>query len=196
MGGGTCWKPGTPLLCRNTWQQGQWLYVRLIDQFSTWAPWWYDLADQAKNEWNSRPGPEVFQWVPWENDTWVYLKYAWNGHPQLGSNGTAYATTWNCSTANVCTSQAEPMNIRWSEIYFNRDKIPQLQWPADLNLFAHEMGHALGLAHHPTTALSVMYPYPNVYAGGPNDPIDIGKTPPCYYSAYWGIRCVYNWSWN
>ncbi len=144
MVGGNCWQgPPVPQMCRNTWVQGQLLPVRLIDQFSPFAPTWFVQADTVRGAWSGATGPQVLSWSPQTNDTWIYLKYAWTGVNNLGQG--EVGNTNNC-TSGGCN--AYPMVIQWSDIYLNRDVLDgapaaDIQWA-----FAHEIGHGLALDHH------------------------------------------------
>jgi hypothetical protein len=99
------------------------------------------------------------------------------------------------------------MVIKWSEIYFNSSNSYMMGSgttaynPYAVQLaFAHEMGHALGLAHHPENNHLMR---PNVVStdgslpNGPTDPGDIGTytNPACGApTSSRGIRCIYLWT--
>ena len=188
---GNCWRYGDPTTCRLTWSQNQWLFIRLIDQFSGQAAGWRPAADSAQTEWNMAAGPQVLQWVPATGDSWVYLNYSWTGQHGLGPN--TLAMTWNCDVTRYCSNANGAMIIWWTDIYFNRDRM-QRPFAEQVNVFAHEIGHSLGLFHH-VDQNRLMHPTVSVIQG-PRDPGDIGRSPPCSIANEWGIRCVYNWTGN
>lgn len=112
MGYGTCWKAGTPRLCRSNWVLDQWLPVRLIDEFSDQRAWWWDAFNNAMWAWNDADGPQMLHWAPQTNDTWVYVR------DQASTPG--WAITSNCNTAGVCFSYMVAINIWYSNIDIDR----------------------------------------------------------------------------
>jgi len=193
-GNASCWRSGTSRTCRYTWQYGQWMPLRLIDQVSpAYASWW-DVVTSAMWVWNhpSAIGPQNFHYVPQSNDSWVYVKYAHTGQQGLGSQN--WAMTWNYRTNGTRTNLIDdPVDIYWSEIYGNTYTMPG-DWNVRSYIWAHEMGHTLGLGHHPGTLMAPAY-----YGILSPTEYDYGSYPPCstYYDySRYGIRCIYNWWWN
>ena len=186
---GDCWKSGTPLWCRRTWRQGEYVFVRLIDRFSDVQPNWRDAAEAARSRWSIAAGPQSLSFVARTNDTWVYLHDA--GNREHGLRPNVGAITWNCDVNRYCSPYNEPMNVWWTDIYFNRDDLddyPQFYQ----NVFAHEYGHAVGLFHHPDPE-RLMNNYPTGIEG-PTDPGDIGRSSSCSIEDEGGVRCIYRWT--
>jgi hypothetical protein len=199
IAGGDCWhyQPGVPKECRLTWRQGSLLYMRLIDQFSGYGESsWYSQADAARSTWTSASGPQDFSWSSRSNDSWDYLKTCKDGGGHDCYSG-IYGVTWNCPSGGQCSDQAVSMNIQWSELYFD---VFQMDNAGVSNanrqfVFAHEMGHSLGLDHHCYNGCSgylmeqgVLSTLPGPQAG------DIGPYPPCNNGiGVSGIRCLYNY---
>jgi hypothetical protein len=57
------------------------------------------------------------------------------------------------------------------------------------NVFEHESGHAMLLAHDEWDGSSIMYPIGNSGITTP-DTNDIGASPGCQYAGF-GLRCIY-----
>ena len=176
-----------------TWLQGQWLYIRLIDQFSgSGGSAWYSAAENARYLWSTANGPQILSWSAHSNDSWMYLNYSWTGQHDLQSSW--WGITWNCDNLGACQDYGWAINIKWTDIYLNRDNMDTGGYNTRTNTFAHEIGHGFGLAHHSDPA-RLMNPVVSSTVLGPTDPGDIGKSPACYYGgSEWGIRCIYNWN--
>lgn len=189
FGDGDCWRSGTPLTCILTWVgRNTYVYFRAIDQFSSGAPGWMTGGQAAVNAWNSAPGPQFYSFTAHSNDTWVYLNDSRSGQHGLTSN--IGGITWTCDSSRNCYSdESRPINISWSDVYFNHDQLDGASNTYIQYIFAHESGHAMGLIHNVTDRNSVMaYPY-NTDITAP-DANDIGGYPGCAAAGF-GIRCIY-----
>jgi hypothetical protein len=186
---GSCWEGGShPYLCRNTWVEGQLLKVRLIDEFSSVRPAWYSSAETARSNWTLAAGPQVLSWSPQTNDTWVYLNWGETGNP-AALTSTVAGTTFNCPVGGgTCLNTNTAMNIWYSDLFFNDDLFDGWGSALRTNVFAHEIGHALGLFHHAADVL--MKSTVDADHLGPTS-TDIGPSDPCNGGR--GIRCIYNW---
>lgn len=192
MGNGDCWQGG-PKTCRNVWAQDQLMYVRLIDQFSIAHSEWFSSADTARAKWSSATGPQVLSWSAHSNDTWDYLKWCTSDPPCVtGMTSGTYGLTLNCPVGGgACLVGSYPINIWYAKLYFNEVTFAGASSAIRTNVFAHEIGHSLGLTHHGTSAQALMYPSPQSGVSGPLS-ADIGSLPPCSL-LHQGIRCIYNW---
>jgi hypothetical protein len=168
--------------------------MRLIDQLSPAYAGWWDAVTNAMWVWNqpSAIGPQNFHYVPQSNDSWVYVKYAHTG--QHGLTSGLYAITWNCEADGDCYRYLDEfLIITWSEIYGNTSTMLG-GWNWQNWLWAHEMGHTLGLGHHPGTLMG-----PNYLGILAPTQYDYGSYPPCVTYPdfagwqWYGIRCIYNW---
>jgi len=188
--GGDCWQQGTPLWCRDTWQgRNQYIYFRAINDYSSGASNGNNGIQAAVNAWNSAPGPQFYSFSATSNDTWIYLHDSYSGQHDL-DDSTA-GITWNCQSNGYCSDSFQSMEVDWSDIYGNHDSLDQgLSEEGDIavqNVFAHESGHAMGLAHSGDEN-DLMFPGTNM-AGGPSS-ADIGTYPGCS-SGGAGLRCIY-----
>lgn len=187
-GNGDCWRAGTPWMCRTNWTgRGSQIHMRIIDVLSDGEL--HNRADEACSNWNSAPGPQFCSWNAVAGDTWTYLKI----NDNLGApNG----VTLNC-TQSACPTSNGAGNILWSEIYVPHANTQNLQgcngqfgfWATPV--FAHEIGHAYGLAHHGTACSGVTLMTQGSGAHGPTG-TDIGPFPGCSGGAgTGGVRCIY-----
>jgi hypothetical protein len=182
---GDCWQTSTPIICRNTWSDNQYLWVRLIDQLSNSQL--HSKADSAGANWTTANGPQIVQFIAHSNDTWIYLKRSEFCTAPCG-------VTYNCNQgmSPVCSYLPRAMMIVWSEIYVPLGNKDQAK---GTTVFAHEYGHALGLAHHGSACTPLMSS--GLAASGcgriesPTS-TDIGYLPPCQGTQH-GILCIYRW---
>lgn len=190
-GNGDCWQPQTPLMCRTVWAgRGSQIHMRIIDQLNDGGL--HNSAGTACTNWNNAPGPQWCSWNPFTPDTWTYMKI----DPFLGApNG----YTWNC-VSGACPTANNAGNILWSEIYVppapgNNQNLTR---PCDgrvgnysTAIFAHELGHAYGLAHHGTPCSDVTLMTSESSLTAPTA-TDIGPFPGCSGGpSTGGVRCIY-----
>jgi hypothetical protein len=182
-GGGDCWQYGTPLTCRVSWASGDHhhVYLRVINQLSNSTLW--NAAVTGCSHWNGSPGPQYCHTTPYTNDSWVYFKR----NDQIGApNG----VTYNCNVNGYCSDVIQAMNIYWTEIYEPKDNTNYAS--VLVPIAAHELGHALALAHHGAPGSNVALMTQGTTRTYPNS-IDIGPQPPCSgASGASGVRCIYN----
>jgi hypothetical protein len=142
----------------------------------------------AYGNWNSAVGPQDFSTAARTNDTFVYMKVD-NAVP--APNG----YTWNC-TSSACPVMPgnTAANYLWSDIY-----VPEANLTCGscgggsiaISVFAHELGHTLGLFEHAGSGAIMTQ---GTTAQAPTT-IDIGPDPPCTgASDGWGVRCVYRFT--
>ena len=192
-GNGDCWRVGTPATCRSNWPgRSQFIRFRAIDHFSDSRPNWMSSAQAAVSAWNSAPGPQLYSFTPQTNDTWVYLEDARTGEHGLppGYGG----VTWNCQQGVPCdrlVGLEESIIAHWSEIYFNRDVLPNTSNSLVKFVFAHESGHAMLLHHNFVDPTALMRPNADVIVPGPNAN-DTGAFPGCAGGGF-GVNCIYGW---
>jgi hypothetical protein len=199
IGQGNClgWAPDglyTPITCRTNWVRDQLMYIRLIDEFSPNEDW-YPQAEAARAAWTNAPGPQVLSWSYHSNQSNVYLWPASTG--QHGLTSQAFGITWNCDLQSYCVSSAStPILIWYSYLYFNRDLFNDPlngSVTTRKHTFAHEIGHALGLAHHGTGTTPLMSASSNSLVSPTST--DLGTLPACTGGGRttWGTRCIYYW---
>jgi len=181
--GGDCWRGYTPFDCRQNWQAKNTVeLMRSIDQTNNSGLG--NALTTAMNNWSTGSGPQSFSFSARTNDSWDYFKI---------DNGIVAPDgyTWNC-VSGACPS-SNPVDIQWSEVYVT---------PSDLNcascnngqiaisIFAHEIGHTLGLDHHFDSGAVMQQ---STTLQGPTSE-DAGQLPPCSESnSTLGVRCIYNW---
>lgn len=193
LGGGDCWRSGTPTTC--AWNhagiQGTSVYFRAIDQFSSSRPNYRTPADNAVNAWNAAPGPQFYHWASYPNDVWIYLNVSSTGNHGLTSS--LAGITWLCPYPSGACESSLTQSIRfwYSNVYLNTSIVDCTCYSdADRqHLWAHESGHGMGLAHNVSPSLSLMTD--NYSVVGPQV-TDTGKYPGCSNSGF-GTNCIYGW---
>jgi hypothetical protein len=193
-GNGDCWQPQTPTMCRTVWAgRGSQIHMTIIDQMNDTG--YHNSAGAACNNWNAASGPQWCSYTssnPPTPDTWTYLKIdsflgAINGY------------TWNCVNG-ACPTANSAGNILWSEIYVPPapGNNQNLAHPCDgqvgnysTAVFAHELGHAYGLAHHGAACTNVTVMTQGSKLTMPTF-ADIGPFPGCSSGpGTGGLRCIY-----
>lgn len=196
LAGGDCWQVGTPLLCRTTWTSSTRIVnLNLYNQFTDVRPGWYVNAEAACNNWHnyipSTPTNDIWcHWAP-SGASAVYLPTATNGTHDLADG--VYAVTWNCNTSGVCFDTNTALNIWYSVVYLNTSgAMDGVSSDVRTKIFAHELGHTLGLFHHQVAGyLMRQGPYTT---SGPTAG-DYGLLPACSgASTTWGVRCIYHFN--
>ncbi|HVF04273.1 MAG TPA: hypothetical protein VNA20_05485 [Frankiaceae bacterium] len=196
IAGGDCWRSATPLWCRGTFVRDEFLKIYTLDRFSDQRPNWGTAYSTSNSNWTGAYGPQTLTTYRRERDSWVFYEDSTTGKDGLRS--VALATTWNCDYGGYCSRHAEPMIVRFSSIKLNRSTLSNDSGTLTTGTFAHETGHALGLAHHPTST-DLMYAGSNS-ATSPSSH-NIGVLPPCSGSDTTtnagniraGVRCIYKW---
>jgi matrixin len=195
---GDCWRGGTPLLCRTTWTSSTHIVnLNLVDWFSAGQPGWLTNAESACNNWHNYVlASDNDIWCHWDpyGASSVYLSNSTNGNHGLAQG--ILGITWNCPVTGPCVSTATAMNIWISSLFFNQSSgnMNSLTSTQRTSVFAHEMGHALGLFHHSNTSYLMN---PSIVSSPPTGPTsgDYGTLPACSgASSTYGVRCVYDFS--
>lgn len=202
----------SPKLCRATWTTPNTeVNIRVIDQYSGSAPYLTTAVNNAVASWFlSGGGPIRARTSAYPNDSFAYMK--------IGTSAGPYLTPSDVGITRLCVSSCTTLvgvyNIVWSETYLNLSILTnayvqtsggafKAQWTA-----AHELGHSVGLDHHPRGGC----PGYNIWTSvlmrpcadegpGVNGPVgwDIGTltNPPCQGTdGQLGVRCIYRWSLN
>ncbi len=180
-GGGDCWQGGTPMLCRSSWFSGDHtsVHLKIINELSNASLW--SAAQQGCANWHAAPGPQFCRDYAYSNDSWVYFK-------RKDSLSAPTGVEYQCRTDTGCTSSSVAANVQWSEIY---QPIGNTNYPTILvPIAAHELGHALGLAHH--SGGGALMVQGNTSVTGPTS-TDIGPLPACSGTGgQSGVRCIFN----
>lgn len=211
----------SPRFCRWTWSTPNTVVnIRTWDQFSTPPPgyspsgsYWSTAASNAVSSWHNK-GPIRTSWGALSSDSYHYYKWGQTGYGGLDDGD--WATNWNCRYSDGWCSNGQDtaMIVWWSESYMNTTQsfhnngtylnpmhstgTPYV-WQ---KVFAHELGHALGLKHHQANdhvMRTGATDYSGAHPNGPMDPQDVGQfvNPACSgASGDKGIRCTYLWTLN
>lgn len=202
---GNCWQDAAPLLCKTMYDcvpvapyvnldcPTQELRVRLLDYFSDGGQSaWRAGMLTAKTNWDNFAGPQSLSESDRADDTYAYLYDSVTGNNGLTSG--MFGLTYNCNSSGWCTPTATAMDIYFSKVFFNKDKMNSLFIGDDdrANVFAHEIGHTFGLFHHNSTSAALMYGLQQDDVQGPQYPYEWGSTPVCGGTSTFGIRCIYD----
>lgn len=178
---GDCWRNGTPKMCRGNWDGANTiLYIDLVDQMNNATL--HSHADTAKSNWSNANGP---QWYIWRTGSLVYPPvYLKINNDIVAPNGRARNyDLWGNPCFGACVA-------------FHSDiEVPEANqnYSVSTAIFAHEMGHTLGLYEHNVSGENALMTQGTTLTSPTS--IDIGPNPPCSPGTnYLGIRCVYNWS--
>jgi hypothetical protein len=202
---GDCWRAGTPTLCQAGYLTGQLYYWNVT---TYWKPGSAirSLAEPGFNNgrsvWTAATGPQYFYPSGTPRGTlymveWPYLNPAC--HPQCTQGSWGALTLnwkWNGSSYSMCyQSNGGACTIAFSEIYVNANWCSGSMTTTKYQyVFAHELGHVLGLNDHPSGSMLMNQTWsgcsPSTSATSPTS-TEIGTSPPC--SGTPGIRCIYNW---
>jgi hypothetical protein len=136
--------------------------------------------------WTNFSGPQWFSYSSANNASYDYMKL----DPNIKYNQRLpNAYNWNC-VPGACPDTAASDNYMWSETYTTTDNLPY--GSQNVSIFAHELGHVLGLDVHTSAGSAIMNDGSTLQ--GPTF-VDIGRLPPCSGdSTNMGTRCIYNWT--
>ncbi len=190
--GGDCWRIGTPLWCRTSFATTHDMRIRTIDQI---GGGFTVNINEACNNWHNYSPSTSGTGDIWchpsavYGDSYVYFKLGTDVEILSWPIG-ALALTINCTTGGSCSgSSTQSQNTWYSEIKIAAGAVGPLNETQETWVFAHEMGHALGLWHHGGSDL--MNPTVNNFTG-PNS-TDYGLLPACSGAAStYGVRCIYH----
>jgi Matrixin len=211
IAGGDCWDTAARQCTKtNSGLKNTFAYFRAIDQ--TGQSGWTTPIKNAAHAWdNYGTSPQYYDWcdtnnsncvyTPHSGDIWFYIKTIHTGGtlPDGTGMGTGYGITFECDNSDVCTSNWDPLVVKWGTIFLNVDTIGTSPQSAGMEeIVTHEMGHSLGLAHNwsvSSASSAVMYPFSDPSCSsscGGIQGLDIGANPGCG-SHHYGDDCIYGY---
>ncbi len=205
-GDGDCWRPGTYVTCTFNYVYS-YIYFTLdrsdcsFCNIPATSGGGREALTSAMNAWSGVPGPQFWVTpgsVP-SGSTWI-ANWIHDCPSGCGTDELAYAATHMYPSGDLCFVNLEdfPCNVWYSDIYVVSPAISQQRIQI---MFTHEMGHAMGLAHHASTA-SIMWPRNRSTATLLPSALDYGDPPACNEDPVAGpsgtdglitVRCIYGW---
>jgi hypothetical protein len=210
---GNCWQPGVPRHCLAGYQQGKPFELRVQSYWASSSPIRPRAEPNiphAKKVWGNAPGPQVFdQGVDPFVPGYIYehppyhsadpdFEALFHQNPPRAAAGmepwrwTGSAYEW-CESACTVARARIYLNSSWDAHCAGGLQTSAWQW-----MYAHEMGHVLGLDDHGSGSGNILmnnhwsvYCAPQSQARTPTVS-DLGVLPPC--SSPRGVRCAFNWA--
>ena len=217
---GDCWDQNYPLMCHEAYlmRKGQqadpskhnYFYMNTFSYWGNPSPVRsvaQPQLNQAKTDWTSASGPQMFNCSGCAYVDYVYVyedpPYHTNfaAQDQALHNGTIAAVTENyASVSHASPCFADACLVVHSHLVFGDPWAQNCGMNADPSewryLFNHEFGHMLGLADHSNGSMLMNNQWPGCHPTGSTIPTatDIGGQPPCGGPTVSdGIRCIHHW---